>query len=103
MVVTAGLGGMGGAQPLAVTMNGGIALVVEVDPSRIERRLATRYVDERATNLDDALARIDRYRRDADRAIDCAGRECRRRAARTRAPRDSFPTSSPIRRLRTTR
>ena len=64
VVVTAGLGGMGGAQPLAVTMNGGIALVVDVDPSRIERRLATRYVDERAANLDDALARIDRYRRD---------------------------------------
>src|SRR3954467_15721327 len=64
VVVTAGLGGMGGAQPLAVTMNDGIALVVDVDPSRIERRLATRYVDERAANLDDALARIDRYRRD---------------------------------------
>jgi urocanate hydratase len=64
VVVTAGLGGMGGAQPLAVTMNGGIALVVDVDPSRIERRLATRYVDERAASLDDALARIDRYRRE---------------------------------------
>src|SRR6187200_21163 len=48
LVVTAGLGGMGGAQPLAVTMNGGVALVVDVDPSRIERRVATRYVDERA-------------------------------------------------------
>src|SRR5713226_1509095 len=44
--VSAGLGGMGGAQPLAVTMNEGIALVVEVDPDRIQRRLATRYVDE---------------------------------------------------------
>jgi urocanate hydratase len=63
LVVTAGLGGMGGAQPLAVTMNDGVALVVEVDPQRIERRLATRYVDERADGLDDALARIDRYRR----------------------------------------
>jgi urocanate hydratase len=62
LVVTAGLGGMGGAQPLAVTMNGGIALVVEVDASRIERRLATRYVDERAGGLDDALARVERYR-----------------------------------------
>ncbi len=59
LVVTAGLGGMGGAQPLAVTMNGGVALVVEVDPARIERRLATRYVDERAADLDDALARVD--------------------------------------------
>jgi urocanate hydratase len=62
VVVSAGLGGMGGAQPLAVTMNEGIALVVEVDPQRIQRRLATRYVDERAANLDDALARIERYR-----------------------------------------
>ena len=52
LVVTAGLGGMGGAQPLAVTMNDGIALVIEVDPHRIERRLATRYVDERTGDLD---------------------------------------------------
>ena len=64
LVVTAGLGGMGGAQPLAVTMNGGIALVMEVDATRIERRLATRYVDEQAASLDDALERITRYRRD---------------------------------------
>jgi len=63
VVVTAGLGGMGGAQPLAVTMNGGIALVVEVDPTRIARRIATRYVDERARTIDDALARIDALRR----------------------------------------
>jgi hypothetical protein len=45
LTLTAGLGGMGGAQPLAVTMNGGVALVVECDPSRIERRLSTRYLD----------------------------------------------------------
>lgn len=64
LVVTAGLGGMGGAQPLAITMNGGVALVVEIDPSRIERRLATRYVDERTDSLDDALARAARYRAD---------------------------------------
>ncbi len=62
VVVTAGLGGMGGAQPLAVTMNQGIALVIEVDPARIQRRLATRYVDERAGSLDEALARIDALR-----------------------------------------
>src|SRR5215207_11063221 len=61
LVVTAGLGGMGGAQPLAVTMNGGIALVIEVDPARIERRLATKYVDESTDDLDDALARVRRY------------------------------------------
>jgi urocanate hydratase len=60
--VTAGLGGMGGAQPLAITMNEGLALVVEVDPERIQRRLATRYVDERARSLDEALSRIDHYR-----------------------------------------
>ena len=57
LVLTAGLGGMGGAQPLAVTMNGGVALVVEVDGARIERRLATKYVDERCDDLDTALAR----------------------------------------------
>ncbi|MEO6213375.1 MAG: urocanate hydratase [Vicinamibacterales bacterium] len=64
LVVTAGLGGMGGAQPLAVTMNGGIALIVEVDPVRIERRLAARYLDERVASLDEALARVERYRSD---------------------------------------
>ena len=51
IVVTAGLGGMGGAQPLAITMNGGVGLIVEVDPSRIERRLATRYLDEQTDDL----------------------------------------------------
>src|SRR5512144_1193434 len=63
LVVTAGLGGMGGAQPLAVTMNGGAALVVEVDPHRIERRLATAYVDETTESLDEALARVTRWTR----------------------------------------
>src|SRR5213078_1429391 len=57
ITLTAGLGGMGGAQPLAITMNGGVALCVEVDPHRIERRLETRYLDEQADSLDDALAR----------------------------------------------
>ncbi len=58
VVLTAGLGGMGGAQPLAVTMNDGIALCVEVDPRRIERRLETRYLDERADDVDDAIRRV---------------------------------------------
>ena len=62
--VSAGLGGMGGAQPLAATMNGAAALVIEVDPRRIERRLATRYVDEATDSLDDALSRVARWRRD---------------------------------------
>jgi len=55
IVLTAGLGGMGGAQPLAVTMNGGVALCVEVDESRIKRRLDTRYVDVQADSLEHAL------------------------------------------------
>jgi urocanate hydratase len=63
LVVTAGLGGMGGAQPLAVTMNGGIALVIEIDPARIERRLATGYVNERFRDLDAALDRVEECRR----------------------------------------
>ena len=57
ITVTAGLGGMGGAQPLAVTMNDGVALVAEVDGSRIDRRIETRYLDERASSIDDAVAR----------------------------------------------
>jgi urocanate hydratase len=56
-VVSGGLGGMGGAQPLAVTMNGGVFLGIDVDPTRIERRLMTGYLDEQARDLDDALAR----------------------------------------------
>jgi urocanate hydratase len=57
-ILTAGLGGMGGAQPLAATMAGAAILCVEVDPTRIERRLETRYLDESADSLDDALSRI---------------------------------------------
>src|SRR5947207_8673048 len=57
-ILTAGLGGMGGAQPLAGTMTGAAILCVEVDPSRIERRIETRYLDEATESLDDALARI---------------------------------------------
>ena len=56
--MTAGLGGMGGAQPLAVTMNEGCALCIEVDLQRIERRIRERYLDERAGSLDDALTRL---------------------------------------------
>jgi urocanate hydratase len=61
ITVTAGLGGMGGAQPLAVTMNEGVAIVVEVDPARIERRLATRYLDESTDALDAALDKARDY------------------------------------------
>lgn len=58
LTVTAGLGGMGGAQPLAVTMNDGVALVIECDPQRAHRRVETRYLDEVADDLDDAIARV---------------------------------------------
>ncbi len=57
-ILTAGLGGMGGAQPLAATMAGAAILCVEVDSARIERRLQTRYLDEATESLDDALARV---------------------------------------------
>jgi len=63
-VLTAGLGGMGGAQPLAVTMNDGICLDVEVDPKRAKRRLDIGYVDELLTNLDDALVKIEQAKKD---------------------------------------
>jgi len=57
LVVTAGLGGMGGAQPLAATMNGATFLAAEVDSSRIDKRLATRYLDEKVGELDAAIDR----------------------------------------------
>jgi urocanate hydratase len=68
VTVTAGLGGMGGAQPLAVTLNGGVALCIEIDRHRIERRLETRYLDELAGDLDDAIERVTQAR-DEKRAL----------------------------------
>jgi urocanate hydratase len=59
VTLTGGLGGMGGAQPLAVTMNGGVALCVEVDPARIERRIKTRYLDRETDDLDESLRWVD--------------------------------------------
>jgi urocanate hydratase len=59
ITLTAGLGGMGGAQPLAVTMNGGVALCIECDPSRIDRRVGHRYCDLRVDDLDEALRRAE--------------------------------------------
>ncbi|HZH44702.1 MAG TPA: urocanate hydratase [Lysobacter sp.] len=60
-ILTAGLGGMGGAQPLAASLAGACSLTIECQQSRIDFRLRTRYVDEQATDLDDALARIAKY------------------------------------------
>src|SRR5258708_18368331 len=58
-ILTAGLGGMGGAQPLAVTMNEGVALVVEADRARAQRRIETRYLDEIATDLEEAMVKVE--------------------------------------------
>ena len=55
LTVTAGLGGMGGAQPLAVTMNEGVNISIEIDPHRINRRLETGYLDKKVNNLDEAM------------------------------------------------
>ena len=82
ITLTAGLGGMGGAQPLAVTMNDGVALCIEVDPERIRRRLETRYLDERADDLDDAIDR-------------CIGGQARAPGAQRRPRAATPPRSSP--------
>jgi urocanate hydratase len=71
LVLTAGLGGMGGAQPLAAAMNGAVCLAVEVDEARARRRVATRYCDEVSTSLDQALARC-REAQAAKRALSVA-------------------------------
>ncbi|MFC4853583.1 urocanate hydratase [Actinophytocola glycyrrhizae] len=71
ITLTAGLGGMGGAQPLAITMNEGVALCVEVDPARAHRRVETRYLDEVADDLDDAVRRVETAKR-AGRALSVA-------------------------------
>ncbi|MEW2442267.1 urocanate hydratase [Micromonospora marina] len=64
LTLTAGCGGMGGAQPLAVTMNGGVCLIVDVDRSRLQRRAHDRYLDEIADSLDDAIERVLAAKRD---------------------------------------
>ncbi|MBX3022170.1 MAG: urocanate hydratase [Bdellovibrionales bacterium] len=63
VILTAGLGGMGGAQPLAGVFAGATVLAVDVDPTRIQRRLETKYVDEVASDLDDAIRRVNEYKR----------------------------------------
>ncbi len=62
LTLTAGCGGMGGAQPLAVTMNEGTCLIIDIDGTRLRRRVETRYLDEIADNLDDAIDRVVRYK-----------------------------------------
>src|SRR3984893_7204694 len=70
-VLTAGLGGMGGAQPLAATMQGAAALIIEVDESRIEKRLETRYLDRKARDLDEALELISTATRSGEPISQC--------------------------------
>lgn len=65
-ILTAGLGGMGGAQPLAGVFAGASVLAVEIDPTRIQKRLETKYVDEVAENIDDAIARIEKYKKSGE-------------------------------------
>jgi urocanate hydratase len=64
LTLTGGCGGMGGAQPLAVTMNGGVCLIVDVDRARLNKRVATRYLDEVADDLDDAIERVTTAKRE---------------------------------------
>ena len=64
VTVTAGMGGMGGAQPLAVKLAGGVSINIEIDPTRIQKRLETRYLDEVADDLQDAIRRAEQYKKD---------------------------------------
>ena len=101
-ILTAGLGGMGGAQPLAATLAGAAILCVEVDPSRIERRLETRYLDEATDSLDDALARVRAARARAGRSRSACS-ATRPRSCPSWRGAASTSTSSPTRRRRTIR
>ena len=74
--VTAGLGGMGGAQPLAITMNEGVALIAEVEEWRIDKRIETKYLDEKYTDIDEAIDKAISYKLAGDsrkyrRALQC--------------------------------
>ncbi len=81
VTLTAGLGGMGGAQPLAVTMNEGAALVIEVDEARARRRLEAGFVDELTHDLDEAVALVDRWRAAGEARSRGPHRQCGRHRA----------------------
>ena len=85
-ILTAGLGGMGGAQPLAATMAGASMLAIECQQSRIEMRLATRYLDRQAKDLDDALAILRDACAQEGARVGRSPRQCRRDPARARSP-----------------
>ena len=103
ITLTAGLGGMGGAQPLAVTMNGGVALCIEVDRDRAERRVETRYLDEVADSVDDAVARCTPGPRRAARRCRSGWSATPPSWCRACSTSTSRPTSSPTRPAPTTR
>ena len=86
-ILTAGLGGMGGAQPLAATMAGASMLAIECQPSRIEMRLRTGYLDRQAGTLDEALAIMAQAAQEQETGLGRPARQCRRYFSRTGAPR----------------
>ena len=109
-ILTGGLGGMGGAQPLAATMAGASMLAVECDPSRIKMRLGTRYLDRQAATLDEALGIIELAHAKRTQAVSVGpARQRRGRLSRTgatrrrRATATRGPISLPTRRARTIR
>ena len=87
LIVSGGMGGMGGAQPLAATMNGARFLGIDVDPQRIQRRVETGYCDHMARNLDEALRMMREARGERQRALGRPGGQLRRRDPRAGAPR----------------
>ena len=103
ITLTAGLGGMGGAQPLAVTMNDGVAICIECDQSRITRRIEHRYLDVQADSLERRRRAGGRGPRRAAAAVDRRARQRRRDAARAARAWTRRSTSSPTRPRRTTR
>ena len=86
LIVTGGMGGMGGAQPLAATMNGAACLVIEVDPARIDKRLRTGYCDRIAGSLDEALKILDKRPRTSRSAWSAIARMCFRRSCDAASP-----------------
>ena len=86
-VLTAGLGGMGGAQPLAIAMNEGAGLIVEMDPKRAQRRLEVGYLDQLVEDLDERTGNGQRRRCRTGRAFGRPDRQCRRGISRAAAPR----------------
>ena len=95
-ILTAGLGGMGGAQPLAATLAGAAILCIDVDQRSIDRRLETRYLDEQAESLEDALARVRRAANER-RPLSVASGRMRRTCFRSSSRAGRRSTSSPTR------